>query len=116
MRWLVFLLISTPALADPLLGRWGTPAQCAGRPVLEGGTRLAAPFEIGPEWLRQGEVWCRLTWFDAQPQSGGLFRAARALCGEDSVRGYNLGFVLEGEALTILWDERLVNGPLRRCD
>jgi hypothetical protein len=32
------------------------------------------------------------------------------------VQGYNLGFVLEGEALTILWDEALVNGPLKRCD
>ncbi|WP_421702624.1 hypothetical protein [Aliiroseovarius sp.] len=116
MRWLVFLFFAAPALANPLEGRWGTAAQCAGLPIVAGGTRLAAPVEVGAEWLKQGEVWCRLTWFAAQPRADGLFRAARAQCGEDSVRGYNLGFALEGETLTLLWDEALVNGPLSRCE
>ncbi len=116
MRWLVFLILVTPAAANPLEGRWGTAAQCAGLPIVVGGTRLATPIEVGSEWLKQGEVWCRLSWFEEQPRKHGLFRAARAQCGADSVRGYNLGFVLEGEVLTILWDEALVNGPLRRCE
>jgi len=116
MRWFAFLFLATLALANPLEGRWGTPAQCAGQPLIEGGTRLAAPIEVGAEWLKQGEVWCRLTWFDPQPRANGLYQAARAQCGEDTVQGYNLGFVLAGEALTLLWDEALVNGPLWRCE
>ena len=117
MRALILLLsLASPAIADPLFGRWGTTAQCAGLPLIAGGTRLAAPFEIGPDWLRHGAVWCRLQWFDTQPRQGGQFRAARAQCGEDSVQGYSLGFSLQGDELTILWNEALANGPLRRCD
>ena len=44
-------------------GVWGTAKQCAGEPIKPGGTALAAPFEIGEEWLRQGQLWCQLSWF-----------------------------------------------------
>ena len=72
-------------------------------------------FDIRPGWLRHGGQWCRLSWFPAQPRENGLFVTSHALCGEDSNRSYRLDFDLSGEELTLIWDEQLANGPLRRC-
>lgn len=114
-----WLGLSLPASAQStppdLIGLWGSEAQCAQAPLLDGGSVLAEPFDIREGWLRHGAVWCRLAWFPAQPRDGGLFASARAQCGEDSVRSYGIGFLLDGDSLTLIWDERLRNGPLSRC-
>jgi len=100
-------------------GLWGTAAQCAQELIKPGGTRLAEPFEIGPEWLRQGDIWCKLTWFDPQERAQGIFIGARARCGEDSLQGFWLGMAFDrsgdAEQLSLIWNENLVNGPLERC-
>lgn len=115
---LLLVLLAFPALADqrtPFYGTWGSEAQCTRAPIKPGGTVLAAPFEIDGDWLKHGEVWCLLNWFPVDARDGGLFSAARAQCGEDSLREYLLRMELSGEALTLRWSLLLKNGPLRRC-
>lgn len=117
---IAFAGLATPALADThepqaIYGVWGDVRQCARAVILEGGTRRAAPVEIAEGWLKQGTIWCRLTWFPSEPRANGLFASAQALCGEDSPLGYRLDALLAGEELSLIWDEALVNGPMRRC-
>lgn len=96
-------------------GTWGTAEQCARAPIKPGGTVLAAPFEIGQLWMKQGQLWCRLDWGPVETGDNGAFTAATAQCGEDSVRGYFLGLRLTGDELTLRWDFPYQNGPLKRC-
>lgn len=114
----IFMCAAWSASADEraaFYGTWGAPQQCARAPIKPGGTVLAAPFEIDAEWLRHGQVWCRLRWFPIEPRADGAFTGAQAQCGEDSVRGYRLGMVLSGETLTLRWGFGRSNGPLARC-
>ncbi|MEM6945942.1 MAG: hypothetical protein AAF565_19535, partial [Pseudomonadota bacterium] len=79
------------------------------------GTVLAEPFEIGPEWLRHGKIWCRLTWYPAEARENGAFTAAQAQCGEDAVRGYFLRMELSEGRLQLRWNFLISSGPLDRC-
>ncbi|MEM9286367.1 MAG: hypothetical protein AAGA39_10815 [Pseudomonadota bacterium] len=118
MRALVLLaLLVLPASADQaaFYGTWGTKAQCARQPIKPGGTVLAEPVEISPEWLRQGTLWCRLDWFPLERREDGLFTGAFVHCGEDSLRSYVLGMVMTSDTLTLRWDLLRRNGPLTRC-
>lgn len=115
---LLIVLFTGPANADDheqFLGIWGTADQCARAPIKPGGTVLAAPFEIGRLWLKQGQLWCKLDWGPVEIGDDGAFTAAMAQCGEDSVRGYFIGMRLVGDALTLRWNFPHQNGPLRRC-
>lgn len=105
----------TVATPTDLLGTWGTPAECAGRLIAEGGTVRAAPVEISDRWLKQGSTVCQLLWLGAFPREGELFATARATCGEDSARSYKLDLILKGEDLHLFWNEEIANGPLHRC-
>ena len=103
---------------SPMTGTWGTPAQCARQAVVAGGSHRAAPFEITGGWLRHGLVWCKLSWYPAQPQAGGIFAVAQALCGEDSALTYRLALRHRSgppATLVLIWDDAVVNGPLHRC-
>ncbi|MBI1384760.1 MAG: hypothetical protein GC150_07615 [Rhizobiales bacterium] len=117
---ILFVCTSIAATADAggdrerFHGAWGTAAQCARAPIKPGGTVLAEPFVVGSEWLRHGEIWCRLTWFPLERREEGWFTGAQAQCGEDAVRDYVLGMTLSGEELTLRWNFPLV-GPLTRC-
>ena len=118
IRVLVFCCLTGPVFADTreaFYGTWGTGTQCARALLKDGGTVLAEPFEIRPGWLRHGQLWCRLAWFPFQHRDDGAFNSARAMCGEDSVRSFRLDLSLDGEELTLIWDESLVNGPMHRC-
>ena len=120
MRYaLLFILIAFPAAAADdratFYGTWGTAKQCARTPLKPGGTVLAAPFEINSQWLKHGNVWCRLNWFPIQPREDGAFTGARAQCGEDSIRDYFLRMERSGKELTLRWGLLLSNGPLVRC-
>ena len=115
---LLILLFATPAAADErelFYGTWGTAKQCAREPIKTGGTVLAEPFEISREWLRQGQLWCRLDWYPIAPRGNGYFTGASARCGEDAVRDYLLGMELSDSELTLRWDVLHKNGPLQKC-
>lgn len=120
MRTLLILIFTTTLVhaadRESLYGEWGTEAQCARAPIIPTGTKLAAPFEIKPDWLGHGEVWCRLKWGNASSESDGLFVTATGLCGEDSVRGYRINFRLRGDELTLSWNQWHKVGPLKRCE
>ncbi|MEO1456818.1 MAG: hypothetical protein AAFV49_04505 [Pseudomonadota bacterium] len=112
------LLLALPAGAgerDAFYGTWGTEKQCAGEPITPRGTVPAAPYVIGPDWLRHGRTWCRLAWYPLQPREDGMFTAAEAQCGEDSVRDYFLRMERVGETLILRWDFLLTTGPMRQC-
>lgn len=121
MRWtLLFTFLTLPTIAaadarEQFYGTWGTAKQCAKDPIKEGLTVRAQPFEITDEWLKQGQLWCRLDWFPVEPREDSVFTGAYAQCGEDAVRGYILGMRLSDEKLTLRWDVLLSNGPLARC-
>jgi len=107
-----------PALAldrEPIYGKWGTEAQCSGALIIEKGTKHANPFDIRADWLERGDVWCRLDWVFSDSTPGGIFAIAKALCGEDSAREYQINFNLNGDELILVWDEQFENGPLKRC-
>jgi hypothetical protein len=116
--WFALLLPVTAALAadqQRLFGKWGTDAQCSRALLIPNGTKKAAPFDIRPNWLAHGDVWCRLIWLNAGTRSGNYFSIARALCGEDAVRNYYITFTLSNEELVLDWNLPLKNGPLKRC-
>ncbi len=111
-------LLTTSAAADEraaFFGTWGTKKQCARLPIKPGGTVLAQPFEIRAGWLRQGQIWCRLTWFPIERRGRGTFSGAHAQCGEDAVRDYFLRMQLTQNTMTLRWGLTLKNGPLMRC-
>ncbi len=117
---LALILVLLPTMSDAagreaLFGIWGTSTQCAGEPIKPGGTRPASPFRIDTDWIAHGEIWCRLVWKTDDPRETGVFSSALAQCGEDSVQGYRLDLVLEGDVLRLIWNEALINGPLSRC-
>ncbi len=122
MRYLLAAFLALAALSaeaddrTALYGTWGSPGQCAGDVLVPGGSKRAEPFEIRAGWLRQGDMWCLLSWFPVQPRDDGLFATARARCGEDSVQGYRVDMVLDSDVLTLIWDEGLINDGLARCD
>jgi len=101
---------------QPLVGLWGTDKQCAGELITPKGTKHAAPFDLRPDWLGHGEVWCRLNWWSVdQLNEGGMTALAQAVCGEDIERDYKIRFNLRDDTLTIVWDWEFQNGPLKRC-
>lgn len=109
MRYLIpFILLASPTAASDkyaeFYGTWGTSNQCAKAPIIAGGTQLAAPFKIGPEWLQHGQIYCSLTWGPVSDRDDGRFTIATAKCGEDAVRGYTLGLTRAGESLELTWD------------
>ncbi|MEM9765011.1 MAG: hypothetical protein AAF968_21320 [Pseudomonadota bacterium] len=115
---IVFVALSTAAFADEreaFYGTWGTVQQCAREPLGPGLTIPAEPFEIGAQWLKRGQIWCRLNWFPIENRDDEVFTGAFAQCGEDGVRDYLLRLNLSGDELTIRWDFLVSNGPLMLC-
>lgn len=100
---------------DVFYGKWGSDTQCTQALIVEGGTKRAAPFDIQPDWLGHGEVWCRLTWASVGQSESGAYAVVHALCGEDNVRDYQLRLSLALEQLWLVWNGQIENGPLRRC-
>ena len=101
---------------NPLFGVWGSETQCSRALITPKGTKFASPFEISTDWLGHGDVWCRLTWRSTDSTPNGVTAFAHALCGEDTVRDFQIKFNLEGEQLSLVWNIFHKNGPLQRCD
>ena len=115
---LALLILTLPALAadqSSLYGIWGTEAQCTKALITPTGTKRAAPFDIGPDWLGHGDIWCRLNWGTVEQTATEIFAVAQAQCGEDAIRDYNIKFRLNESDLTLVWNLLIKNGPLMRC-
>jgi len=121
MRTLLALSLVIPSVfaqetnTHPLQGLWGSEAQCSRALITPKGTKHAAPFDIRPDWLGHGDVWCRLNWTTVQSTETGTTAFANAICGEDTERNYQIGFNLDGDELTIAWNWTFQNGPMNRC-
>ncbi len=104
-----------PPALEPLLGEWGTDTQCARDLLTPKGTKYAAPFELKPGWLGHDDLWCRMNWSYVRETADGVDALAYALCGEDTVRDYQIRVVLTGDQLNLTWNFFHSNGPLTRC-
>jgi hypothetical protein len=126
-KFLILLFYCTHTFAselEPLYGEWGTQTQCARALITPKGTKHAAPFDVRPDWLGNGDVWCRLVWTIVHPKPDGVIGIAHGLCGEDAVREYQINFDLTNDELKIRWnlglrngrwDLGIENGPMMRC-
>ncbi len=103
--------IEPPAV---LLATWGSNQQCAAARDDADALHLH-PFEIGREWLRQGPIYCYLTWLSSQPLTDGSESLAFARCGEDTLREYRVFFLLRDQRLSIRWSEDFTSAELGRC-
>ncbi len=114
-----FLLFALPAQASDwrqeFIGTWGTSEQCSGALIKEGGTVRYKPFEIGEQWLRHGQLWCRIEWGPLERREDELFTGVTAKCGEDAVQGYFLSMKKRDEKLILRWNLTWSNGSLQRC-
>lgn len=111
-------LLNSMVLADDaqlVYGKWGNERQCTRALIIPGGTVYAAPFEIDRDWLRHGQLWCRLRWVSSSRSSTGVFAVALALCGEDEVRDYKITIELRDDELSLQWNEQITNRFLKRC-
>ncbi len=106
-----------PAGIDPpaaLLATWGSAEQCAA-PGTDSVALHRYPFEVGREWLRQGPIYCYLTWLSSQPLQGGSETQVFAQCGEDTLREYRVFFLLRDQRLRIRWSADFTTPELERC-
>ncbi len=97
-----------------LLSTWGSRQQCAAASSDKTALHLY-PFEVDREWLRQGPIYCYLTWLSNQPMANGSETQAFAQCGEDSLREYRIFFLLQGQQLRIRWSADFTTPALERC-
>ena len=112
---ITFAVETKAAENEVFYGVWGTHKQCSRAPIKPGGTVLSQPIEINSNWLRQGKLWCNLSWGPVEVRKDGFFTAAQAQCGEDTLRGYFLGMELSGDNLRLRWGFPRLSPPLARC-
>lgn len=104
-----------PAAEAPrwLLGAWGSEAQCRAHQAGEESNPARLPFVIDPQWIRQGFIYCYLTWRGHDAEKNRAWADAR--CGEDDLREYSLVLNLRGQALDIRWSDSFTARNLRFC-
>lgn len=100
---------------QPLLGIWGTAEQCAAHESGNNDNPRLFPYRISGDWIRQGNIYCYLSWRDHEGDSDGLRAYALAQCGEDNLREYQLRLLLQQGELQIRWSEDFTTRALRAC-
>jgi len=98
-----------------LLGTWGTAEQCHAHNAGEIDNPRFNPYLIGSEWIRQGNVYCYLSWHEKRHDGDGLQAHALAQCGEDNLREYRLTLRLQQERLRIRWSDDFTTRALEAC-
>ncbi|MDH3761757.1 MAG: hypothetical protein OEU50_12305 [Gammaproteobacteria bacterium] len=98
-----------------ILGVWGTAEQCIAYRHGKTDSPRLFPYRISDDWVRQGEIYCYLSWHDAE-QVGDDFRVyALAQCGEDNLREYQLKLNLQQQKLRIRWSDDFTTRALEAC-
>ncbi len=98
-----------------LRGTWGSAEQCAAHRNDKNDNPRLNPYLIDNEWIRQGNIYCYLSWHDEQRDSNGLLAHALAQCGEDSLREYRLLLHLKQDKLRIRWSDDFTTRALEAC-
>ena len=98
-----------------LLGAWGSAAQCA--KLAAGGSDNPGlmPYQISADWIRQGFLYCSLSWRGQTRVEGENRYFADASCGEDDLRDYRLTLELRDRRLHIRWSEDFTTRALEAC-
>lgn len=98
-----------------LLGTWGSAEQCAAHRA--GGNLNPAlfPYLITRDWIRQGNIYCYLSWQHHRASGGNIEAYVSALCGEDDIRDYRLLMKLQAGSLQIRWSPDFITGQLQAC-
>lgn len=100
---------------ESMLGIWGTAEQCAAHAAGAGDNPALLPYHMTGDWIRQGHIYCYLSW-RGQDNNGARLRAyAVAQCGEDDLREYRLTLRLQQDSLRIRWSDDFVTRELMAC-
>lgn len=103
------------ALPDAYIGTWGSAAQCADTQATHDGDAGRSAYEISVEWIRQGKVYCHMTWYTIEMTARGGEVHALAQCGEDGLREYRVVLRLAQARLWIDWSPDFTTPALRAC-
>lgn len=108
---------SGPALPAPaaLLGTWGSEAQCDAFAADGSDNPALMPYEISADWIRQGFLYCALSWQGETRIDGEPRYFADASCGEDDLRDYRLTLELRDRRLRIRWSDDFTTTALEAC-
>lgn len=101
---------------DSLLGTWGTGTQCDAHRAGDTSSPSLLPYEITQEWIRQGFIYCYLSWNGHEKGNDAVTAYARAQCGEDNLRDYRLRLRHSAGRLQIRWSEDFTTAKLQHCD
>ena len=106
---------STAAAPSELLGTWGTAAQCG--ELAAGGSDNPGlmPYQISADWIRQGFLYCSMSWRGETRIDGEPRYFADASCGEDDLRDYRLTLELRDNRLKIRWSDDFTTAALEAC-
>ncbi len=98
-----------------LLGVWGTAEQCSAFRLGKADNPSQFPYRISAEWVGQGNIYCYLSWQEAEQADDDFRVSARAQCGEDNLREYQLTLSLQQEKLRIRWSDDFTTRALEAC-
>lgn len=117
-QWYVAPGVDGDRVAPPaaLLGAWGSAEQCAAAPGETPAAAHTGPLHIDREWLRQGGIYCYLSWRASYALDDASETHALAQCGEDTLREYRIVLRLHQSGLRIRWSESFSTALLSRCD
>jgi hypothetical protein len=98
-----------------LMGTWGTAEQCAAHGSGDNEDPRLFPYLITGDWIRQGFIYCYLSWQDHINDADGTRAQAVAQCGEDSLRDYQIFLRLNNNKLEIRWSKDFTTPMLQAC-
>ena len=98
-----------------LFGVWGNERQCRAHRDGDETNPSRLPYIIGSQWLRQGFIYCYLSWRGYEDTGEGTRAWADARCGEDDLRDYRLRLELREHRLSIRWSNDFSVFRLQAC-
>lgn len=106
---------ASSAAPPALIGSWGTAAQCARQTAGKTDNPGRLPYQISHDWIRQGFLYCQMTWRGQQPSGDATRYYAHAQCGEDDLRDYRITLLLRQRRLEIRWSPDFSTAALEPC-
>ena len=98
-----------------LFGVWGSESQCRAYGDGDETNPALLPYAIDGQWIRQGFIYCYLSWRGRESKNGITRAWADARCGEDDLRDYRLQLELRERRLSIRWSEDFIVSQLQSC-
>ena len=99
-----------------LLGTWGTAIQYDAHRAGDTSSPSLLPYEITQQWIRQGFIYCYLSWVGQELHDDTVSAHAWAQCGEDNLRDYRLRLQRKAGYLQIRWSDDFITASLEACN